>query len=89
MGRYLYLAAMYRRLHDLPHDANKDNHGAAARVAAASEQAQHEAEIAALALAILVRLTSHAGAAPRPAPAIRDTPLTTALECTLLHKTLH
>ena len=60
------MAAMCRRLHGLPHEANKDNHGAAARVAAASGQAQHEAEIAALALAILVRLTSHAGAVGAP-----------------------
>lgn len=46
----------------MPHEANKDNHGAAAREAASSVQARHEAEIAALGLAVLVRLTSHAGA---------------------------
>ncbi len=51
-----------RRLYDLPHEANRDNHSAAARLAAVSEQTRHEAEIAALGLAILVRLTSHAGA---------------------------
>ena len=50
-----------RRLNDLPHEANRDNSGAAERTAASSEQARHEAEIAALGLAILVRLTSHAG----------------------------
>ena len=50
-----------RRLDDLPHEANRDNSGAAEKTAASSEQARHEAEIAALGLAILVRLTSHAG----------------------------
>lgn len=58
----LILLAVCRRLYDLPHEANRDNHSAAAKLAAASEQIRHEAEIAALGLAILVRLTSHAGA---------------------------
>lgn len=57
----LQLWYMCRRLDDLPHEANRVNHKAAERVVSSSEQARHEAEIAALGLAILVRLTSHAG----------------------------